>query len=112
MNIQAQPSSIGVERWASFQAIPARVEVGFEQQQAGLDAEHVQRGEPERQDAVALHRVPQRVPDVERVGRVDPDLVAEVAAVAGPADGHARAADLALRDPEVRDVLHLRDELA
>ena len=54
--------------------------------------------------------VPERVPDVERVGLVDPDLVAEVAAVAGPADGHAGAADLALRDPEVRDVLHLRHE--
>ena len=89
---------------------PARVEVGVEQEQAGLDAEHVQRGQPERQHAVAIHRVPQRVPDVERVGRVDPDLVAEVAAVAGPADGHAGAADLALGDPEVRDVLHLRDE--
>ena len=54
--------------------------------------------------------VPQRVPDVERVGRVDPDLVAEVAAVAGPADGHPCPADLALGDAEVRDVLHLRDE--
>ena len=88
----------------------ARVEIGVEEQQPRLDAEHVQGGEPERQDAVALHRVPQRVPDVQRVRRVDPDLVAEVAAVAGPADGHPRPADLPLRHAEVRDLLHLRDE--
>ena len=38
-------------------------------------------------------------------------LVTKVAAVSGPADGHGRAADLALGDPEIRDLLHLRDEL-
>ena len=91
--------------------VPARIEVGFEQQQAGLDPEHVQRGETERQHAVAVHRIPERVPDVQRIRGVDPDLVPEVAAVAGPADGHPCPADLALRDPEVRDVLHLRHEL-
>ena len=43
-------------------------------------------------------------------GGVDPDLVAEVAAVAGPADRDRRAADLAVGDPEVGDVLHLGHE--
>ena len=47
----------------------ARVEVGLEEEQPGLDAEHLERGQAERQDAETLHRVPERVPDVQGVGR-------------------------------------------
>ena len=90
--------------------VTARVEVGLEEQQAGLDTEHGQRGEAERLDAVALHALPECVPDGESVGGLDPDLVAEVAAVAGPAHGHLRTADLAAGDAEEREALHLRHE--
>ena len=91
-------------------AEPARAEVDVEQEQPGLDPQHVQRREPERQDAEALERRPHRVPDLERgLGR-DPHLEAEVAAVAGPRDRHGRARDGALGEPEERDGRHLGDE--
>ena len=62
----------------------ARV-VDLEQDQAGLQPDDVEGDHPGRPDAVAACRLDQRVPHVDgSLGR-DPQLVAEVAGVAGPA---------------------------
>ena len=65
------PVPAELDRRRAVRVVPgeaARVEVGFEEEQPGLDAQHLERGQAERQDPVALHRVPQRVPDVQGVG--------------------------------------------
>ena len=90
----------------------ARVEVDRQQQQARLDAQHAQRRQPVWQDAVALERIPQCVPDGDRVRGLDPDLVAEVAGVAGPRDRHRPRADGARGDAEERQPCDRRNEPA
>ena len=83
---------------------PAGAEIGAQEQQSGLDPQHVQRAHPVRQHAVAFGRVPDGVPDGDRVRRVDPDLVSEVAGVARAAHGHGPPADRARRDAEERQL--------
>ena len=87
------------------------VELVAGEDQARLDAEDVERLEAERRQAVLLARLPDRVPDRRAVGRVAPDLVAELARVARARD-HDRdpveRPDTPDREPEPADVLERR----
>jgi hypothetical protein len=78
-------------------------EVGVQQEQAGLDAQHLQGIEAERQDAVAADALAERVPHGESVAGRRPDLVAQVAGEPGAADRDRRAGDLAGGHAEVRE---------
>ncbi len=62
------------------------VELGAREDEPRLDSEDVERLEPERREAVVGSRLPDRVPDRRPVIRVAPDLVAELAGVAGTRD--------------------------
>ena len=78
--------------------------VDLEQDQAGLQADDVEGDHPGRPDAVWLAGDGQRVPHVDGSLGGDPQLIAEVAGVAGPADVDGRARDGRRAAPEVAQV--------
>src|SRR5262249_53784202 len=63
--------------------------------QARLDPEDVEGLQPQGGQAVRPSRLPGRVPDREGILGMAPDLVAELAGVAGPGDEDGRAAGVA-----------------
>ena len=87
------------------------VELVAREDQAGLDAQHVERVEAERDQALRRARRHDRVPDRLAVVGVAEDLVAELAAVAGARDDDRDAVvgpDPADEEAEPLELLELR----
>src|ERR671928_1088483 len=82
-------------RLARFEHHLLRAEVvDAEQHEARFDAGHVERVERRGLDAMRLSSFHQRVPHRQRLLALDPNLVAEVAGVAGAADPDGNPTDL------------------
>ncbi len=96
---------------AGLERVDLVVELVAREDQPGLDAQHVERLEPERLEPVRLARGPDRVPHRGPVGRMAEDLVAELAGVAGARD-HDRdavvAADPADQEAEPLELVERR----
>ena len=82
----AQPELVRGVVLLRVERVAGRGVVHLEQDQPGLEPDDVERQHPGRPDPVRRAGVHQRVPDLDRALRGDPDLVAEVAGVAGPRD--------------------------
>ena len=75
---------------AGLERIGLVAELVAGEDQAGLDAHHVERFEAERHQPVRLARLPDGVEHGERVLRMAEDLVAELAGIAGARDDDRR----------------------
>ena len=96
---------------AGLERVDLVVELVAGEDQARLDAEHVKRVEPERDQALRRARRHHRVPHGLAVVGVAEDLVAELAAVAGARDDERDAvvgADPADEEAEPLELLELR----
>ena len=102
------PSSYGVYICDGDHRLAAAEEVHLDQQQARLDARHVERQHPGRLDVERTAAFDERVPHLDRARGRHPDLVAEIAGVAGARDVHRHAGDGAARDAEVLQPIDVR----
>src|SRR3954453_6212574 len=96
---------------AGLERVDLVVELVAGEDEARLDAQHVERVEPERHDPVRRAGLHDRVPDGGPVVGVAPDLVAELAAVARARDDERDpvvAADPADEEAEPLELLELR----
>ena len=84
--------------------VAGRRVVDLEQDESGFEADDVEGEHPGRPDAVRAAGRDERVPDLDRARGRDPQLVAEVAGVAGPRDVDRDLADLRGAAPEVAQV--------
>src|SRR5260370_40833748 len=75
--------------------------VNFDQQESCFDASDVECQHSRGRDAVRRAGLGERVPQRDGLCRLYPDLVAEVAGVAGARDRHWNPPDLGTRQPEV-----------
>ena len=89
--------------------VPGRRVVDLDEDQPRLEPDDVEGEHPGRPDAVGRPRGHQRVPDLDRALGRDPQLVAEVAGVAGPRHVDGDLADLRGAAAEVAQV---RERLA
>ena len=80
---------------AGLERIDLVVELVVGEDQAGLDAQHVERLEAERRQAARRALPPDRVPDAERVLGMAEDLVAELAGIAGARHDDRRPVEVA-----------------
>ena len=110
LSIQPRPSSCGVARSASVQAKRLLAKSTSSSSSPASIRVMYSAWSPNGSTPMPAGRLPDRVPRGQRVLGLDPDLVAEVAGVAGPRDRDLAAADLAPGDPEVRQRLDARLE--
>ncbi len=106
-DVAEHPSETQLERRGAVGVVPgeaARLEVGVEEQQAGLDAAHQQRGMADGDDPASGAGGEDRVPDCSGGTGGHPELVAEVAGEARPGDHNPAARDVDLRVREERQL--------
>src|SRR6185369_11743457 len=75
--------------------------IDIHQDEARLDAGHVEGPRADGRDLMRLAQAKQRLPEPKRVLRLDPELIAQIAGEAGAIDAHPMAVHLGLENPEM-----------
>src|SRR4029077_2838610 len=78
--------------------------VGIDENEARFDAGHVQRPRTDGRDLVGLAPLEQALPEPDCILGLNPQLVTEIAGIAGPVDAQPPAVEPGFEDAEMRQV--------